>query len=54
LIKNNLLINSGKHPDLEYTQLEPLFSCVLTEAGTALGKTPIFLLIANLIQVFDF
>ncbi|KYR01730.1 hypothetical protein DLAC_01741 [Tieghemostelium lacteum] len=26
-----------KHPDLEYTQLEPLFDCVLTDAGTALG-----------------
>lgn len=28
---------STPHKDLEFTQLEPLFSCVLTEEGVALG-----------------
>ncbi|EFA78441.1 hypothetical protein PPL_09093 [Heterostelium album PN500] len=28
---------SEKHSDLEHTQLEPLFDCVLTDSGTALG-----------------
>jgi len=27
----------NKHPELDFTQLEPLFSCVLTESGLALG-----------------
>jgi hypothetical protein len=29
--------NREKHPNLDYTQLEPSFTCVLTEAETALG-----------------
>lgn len=33
-------INDGcrnKHAELDYTQLEPMFSCVLTDSGLALG-----------------
>eukprot|EP01133_Synstelium_polycarpum_P015281 gene15281-18090_t len=36
--KNNTVTTKiDKHIDLEHTQLEPLFDCVLTDSGTALG-----------------
>ena len=38
MLLGSLLIGlSTPHQDLEFTQLEPLFSCVLTEEGVALG-----------------
>eukprot|EP01132_Coremiostelium_polycephalum_P009632 gene9632-11805_t len=34
---NSQFARIEKHKDLEYSQLEPLFDCVLTDVGTALG-----------------